>query len=206
MPELTSDGTDPTAIAAQMEAERVAKNAEDGYEGVEDPWLDGGYFTTGDKDLDEQVKAFCDKYSTDGSSASDNAYNTFCNITWSDYDEWAGNQHPHTYDWTVQYAKDFFDRGGNCFSMASAVQWCLRYFGYSDAHAELTYQERQGGGWLDHGLTWVTDIESGEIRMVDSEMSSKGWMMQPHSYNVEILDPTGDWEPRSSAFDRSEMT
>ena len=200
VPELTSSNTDPTAIAASTEAERIEKNEAEGYEGVESPWTKSGYFTTGDKDLDKQVKDFCDKYTTKGKSASDNAYNTFCNITWSDYDEWEGNQYPHVYDWQVDYAKDFFSRGGNCFSMAAAIQWCMRYFGYEDAHAELTYQERQSGGWLDHGLTWLTDPSSGEIKMIDSEMSSKGWMMSPNSYNVEILDPTSNWEPRSSAF------
>jgi hypothetical protein len=200
VPDLTSSGTDPTAIAASMEAKRVEKNQEQGYEGVKSPWTKSGYFTTGDKELDKSVKAFCDKYTTKGKSVSDNAYNTFCNITWSDYDEWEGNQYPHTYDWQVGYAKDFFSRGGNCFSMAAAIQWCMRYFGYADAHAELTYQERQSGGWLDHGLTWLTDSSSGDIKMIDSELSSKGWLMSPNSYNVEILDPTSNWEPRSSAF------
>lgn len=203
--ELTSQGTDPTAIAAQMEADRVAANLAAGYRGVEDPWVEGGLFTTGDAELDELVKAFCDSHSSPDLDFSDNAYNTFCNITWSDYVEWEGNQHPHTYDWTVGYAKDFFTRGGNCFSMAAAIQYCLRYFGYSDAHCELTYQERQSGLWLDHGLTWVTNAKTGEVRMVDSEQAANGWMMAPNSYNVEILDPTGDWEPRSSAYDVSEM-
>lgn len=204
--DLTSDGTDPTAEAAELEAERVAKNEAAGYEGVEDPWTDSGLFSTGDKELDQMVKEFCDSHTTKGQSASENAYNTFCNIYWSDYVEWEGNQHPHTYDWQVGYAKDFFDRGGNCFSMAAAIQWCLRYFGYSDAHAELTYQLRQSGGMLDHGLTWVTDLESGDIKMVDSEAAANGWMMKPNSYTVEILDPTGDWEPRSSAFTMDQMT
>ena len=201
VPDLTKQGTDPTKIAATMQAEREAANLKDGYKGVESPWVDGGYFTTGDKDLDKQVKDFCDKHSSKDKTVDENAYNTFCNITWSDYNEWEGNQYPRTYDWTVDYAKDFFSKGGNCFSMASAIQWCLRYFGYSDAHAELTYQERQSGMWLDHGLTWVTDKKSGEIKMVDSEMAANGWMMKPSSYSVEILDPTSNWEPRSSAFD-----
>ncbi len=201
VPDLTKQGTDPTKIAATMQAEREAANLADGYKGVESPWIDGGYFTSGDKDLDKQVKEFCDKHSSKDKSVDENAYNTFCNITWSDYNEWEGNQYPRTYDWTVDYAKDFFSKGGNCFSMASAIQWCLRYFGYTDAHAELTYQERQSGLWLDHGLTWVTDKKSGEIKMVDSEMAANGWMMKPSSYSVEILDPTSNWEPRSSAFD-----
>ena len=200
VPELTKQGTDPTRIAAEKQAEREAANLANGYQGVKDSWVKGGYFTTGDKELDEMVKSFCDKHSTAGASAAENAQNTFNNITWSDYDEWEGNQYPNTYDWQVGYAKDFFQRGGNCFSMASAIQWCMRYFGYSDAHAELTYQQRQSGGWLDHGLTWLTDTASGEIRMIDSEQATKGWMMKPGSYNVEILDPTSNWEPRSSAF------
>lgn len=206
VPDLTKSGTDPTAIAASMTSDRIRANEAQGYEGVEDPWVTSGRFTTGDKDLDSQVKKFCDAHATKGKSAWDNAYDTFCNITWSDYDEWEGNQHPHTYDWTVNYAKDFFSRGGNCFSMAAAMQWCLRYYGYSDAHAELTYQERQSGGWLDHGLTWVTDPQTGEIHMVDSELSTKGWMLPAGAYNVEVLDPTSDWEPRSSPFTRSEIT
>ena len=200
VPDLTKQGTDPTRIAAEKQAERESANLAHGYRGVEDSWVKGGYFTTGDQELDEMVKAFCDKHSTAGNTAAQNAQNVFNNITWSDYVEWEGNQYPHVYDWQVAYAKDFFERGGNCFSMASAIQWCMRYFGYSDAHAELTYQERQSGGWLDHGLTWLTDVETGEIHMIDSEQASKGWMMKPHAYNVEILDPTSDWEPRSSAF------
>lgn len=179
------------ALEAQRAAEEAAKvrtGAPPGV-GIEDPWVDTGWFTTGDAELDQWIKELCSDNDVD-SASWENAYKTYPKVAWAEYVERDNNQEPIGDDWRLVYAKQFFESGyaGNCYEFAAAVQYMLQYYGYSDAHAEAVLVELQSGGMGDHGLCFVTDRETGRACFVDTSLGLKGWMLDEDAYNYRLND------------------
>ena len=156
-------------------------------EGVEDPWVEGGRFTTGDAELDQMVKTFCDENSNPELSAADNAFNVYCAVVWGEYIESDDNQEPLGPNWDIEYAKQYITAGGgNCYNFCAFNEFVLKYFGYSDATAEPCIVLRQSGDYGDHGLVFVTNIEDGRRCLCDSAYGANGWMVDIDSYTMQV--------------------
>ena len=156
--------------------------------GVEDPWSPTGYFTTGDAELDQLVKNYCDSQAQDGLDAGDNAYYTYLHISWIDYVENDQNQRPWDVegDWRVTYAKQCFtNMTANCYEFAAAIQYIMRYYGYADAIAEPCLVLRQSGNWGDHGLVFLTSLD-GRQCLIDASLSSNGWLLPATSLSYTL--------------------
>lgn len=156
--------------------------------GVASPWTDSGYFTSGDDTLDRYIKEFCDQNSTDGATFDENAYTVNQVVAQSDYVERANNQSPWGTEWSIEYAKQFFEEGnsGNCYNFAAVTQFVLRYFGYSDAEGQPCIVRLQSGDWGDHGLVFVTNKVDGTRCLVDDAMGSNGWMLDINAYDYDV--------------------
>lgn len=156
--------------------------------GVEDPWSPTGYFTTGDAELDQLVKNYCDSQAQDGLDAGDNAYYTYLHISWIDYVENDQNQRPWDIegDWRITYAKQCFtNMTANCYEFAAAIQYIMRYYGYADAIAEPCLVLRQSGNWGDHGLVFLTSLD-GRQCLIDASLSSNGWLLPATSLSYTL--------------------
>ena len=156
--------------------------------GVEDPWSPTGYFTTGDAELDQLVKNYCDSQTQDGLDAGDNAYYTYLHISWIDYVENDQNQRPWDVegDWRITYAKQCFtNMTANCYEFAAAIQYIMRYYGYADAIAEPCLVLRQSGNWGDHGLVFLTSLD-GRQCLIDASLSSNGWLLPASSLSYTL--------------------
>lgn len=156
--------------------------------GVEDPWSPTGYFTTGDAELDQLVKNYCDSQAQDGLDAGDNAYYTYLHISWIDYVENDQNQRPWDVegDWRITYAKQCFtNMTANCYEFAAAIQYIMRYYGYADAIAEPCLVLRQSGNWGDHGLVFLTSLD-GRQCLIDASLSSNGWLLPATSLSYTL--------------------
>lgn len=156
--------------------------------GVEDPWSPTGYFTTGDAELDQLVKSYCDSQAQDGLDAGDNAYYTYLHISWIDYVENDQNQRPWDVegDWRITYAKQCFtNMTANCYEFAAAIQYIMRYYGYADAIAEPCLVLRQSGNWGDHGLVFLTSLD-GRQCLIDASLSSNGWLLPATSLSYTL--------------------
>lgn len=177
------------AAAAAANPQATQEKTASIYEGVDDPWVPGGKFTTGDQELDQMVKEICDEHTTEGDSASDNAFSTWCYVTRLDYIETDYNQNPSGPGWAIEYAKQVYnDKAANCYSFVAMASFCLRYFGYEDAVAEPCVIEKQSGDWGQHGLMFVTNIETGEKCLCDPSKSANGWMLKEDIYNYYVED------------------
>ena len=158
-------------------------------EGVEDPWVDSGYYTSGDKKLDEEVKEFCDTYASVEDSREDAALAMYQALAWADYVERDDAQEPAGPNWRNTYAHQYFENGnsGNCYEFAAALMYCLQYMGYEDAQAEAILILLQSGSWGDHGIVFVTDSD-GNPRMCDTARGTNGYMISANSYNMKVQD------------------
>lgn len=187
-----TEGQAPEQAEASAEASAAAETAEaapaeDAYKGVEDPWVEGGWFTSGNPELDRRLKDFCDSFTEEGATREEAAYLSYLHVSWYEYTEREDNQDPRGPDWSVQYALDqLVNDEGNCYNFSALVEWVLHYFGYEDAIAEPCIIELQGGSWGDHGLTFVT--MDGEEYLIDAARSSLGWKIPRSAYNFEIVD------------------
>lgn len=165
------------------------------YEGVDDPWVEGGKFTTGDAELDRMVKETCDaeygNYTSE--DRAERAYNTFLYITRHDYVErYEGeqyeNQHPQGPDWDKLYAKQFYLADtGNCYEFAAMAQFALRYYGYDDAVGQPCLVKQESGDYGQHGLVFVTN-DAGEPTLCDPSFSANGYMLPGGSYTFMLED------------------
>jgi len=174
-----------TAATASTSAQSAAASSG---EGVESPWTSDGRFSTGDAELDQIIKTFCDERTKKDLSREDNAFNVYCEAVWSDYIERDDNQEPLGADWDIVYAKQFYNEGGgNCYEMAAFVEYLLKYFGYPDAQGEPCHVLRQSGTYGEHGLVFVTDTD-GRKAMCDSSFGANGWMIDADSYTVKVVD------------------
>ena len=150
--------------------------------------MPGGLFTTGDEELDQMVKDFCDGNSTEGASAEENARAVFARCSWAEFVERDNNQQPLGPTWDIEYAKQFFaDLSGNCYDVSAACEYVMKYFGYADAEAEPCYILRQSGQYGDHGLVYVTDFD-GRKCLCDVAFGMNGWMLDADTYTVKLTD------------------
>ena len=184
---------------AAANAESSSKKTTDGAsatsaaDGVEDPWVDTGYFTTGDKKLDKEVKEFCDTYASTDDSREDAALAMYQALAWADYVERDNAQEPAGPNWRNTYAHQYFenDNSGNCYEFAAALMYCLQYMGYEDAKAEAILILLQSGSWGDHGIVFVTD-DNGNPAMCDTARGVDGWMIGTDTYTYKVEDVEND--------------
>lgn len=184
------DVDDVTAVSDVWAYSTTSFNKDAAYNngGVEDPWSPTGYFTTGDAELDQMVKSYCDGQAQDGLDAGDNAYYTYLHISWIDYVENDNNQRPWDVegDWRVTYAKQCFtNMTANCYEFAAAIQYIMRYYGYADAIAEPCLVLKQSGAWGDHGLVFLTSLD-GRQCLIDASLSSNGWLLPAASMTYKL--------------------
>lgn len=194
-----SASTAAVAEISQRAVQRKAAATAPAYQGVEDPWVPGGRFTTGDEELDQFIKEYCDSNSTEGASAAENARNAFMRTTWVDFEERDNNQYPEGPNWDIEYAKQFFyENSGNCFEVVAVDEFVLKYFGYTEAYAEPCYILRQSGEYGDHGLLYVTDFD-GRKCLCDVAFGANGWMLDADIYTVKLIDIGQDKSEHSIA-------
>jgi hypothetical protein len=160
---------------------------------VEDPWVESGYYTSGDKKLDEEVKEFCDAYASTDDSREDAALSMYQALAWADYVERDDAQEPAGPNWRNTYAHQYFENNnsGNCYEFAAALMYCLRYMGYEDAQAEAILILLQSGSWGDHGIVFVTD-DNGNPAMCDTARGIDGWMIGTDTYTYKVEDVEND--------------
>lgn len=157
-------------------------------QGVEDPWVPGGRFTTGDAELDQMVKDWCDSNSRDDLNAADNAFNAYCGAMWAEFVERDDNQYPTGPTWDITYAKQGLSGNGvNCYEQVAVGEYILKYFGYAEAYAEPCFILRQSGEYGDHGLLYVTDMD-GRKCLCDPAFGANGWMLDADVYTVKLMD------------------
>lgn len=171
------------------------------YQGVEDPYTYTGYFTTGNDELDQQVKAFCDSIGDPTLEARDNAKKVFDAIAQkSDYTVRAYADKPGGPEWYRVCGEQYFasakpDEGkagsGDYYDYASAVCWCLRYFGFSDALAVPLTNE--AGTDYGKAVVVVTDI-SDTLCVCDPSRPYDGWMLDAYAQNLVIENIGQDTE------------
>jgi hypothetical protein len=185
----TEASTESSAESGSAAEGAESSSSSQAQEGVVSPWTESGYFSTGDSELDNYVKQFCDEHSTEGATFAENAEATNLVIsTQAGYVERENNQSPWGPDWDVEYAKQFFESGnaGNCYNSAAVTQFILQYFGYSDAEGQPCVVELESGNWGDHGLVFLTDKSTGKRAIVDDALGGNGWMLDIDAYNYDI--------------------
>lgn len=177
---VTGDG------AGQLDI--MAAPAPQAYNGVSDTWLASAVYTTGNKDLDAQVKQFCDALSSNGSTAQENARVVFNTILTSEYDYRAADEQYTGTGWEQAAASHYFSGGdparglggtGDEYEFSAVIMYCLRYFGYSDALAIPVVGET--------ALVVVTD-EYGRSCVCDPRMGESGWMLPRDSYDIVVAN------------------
>lgn len=181
-------GTKPATSSSSQTQQTSSATAASSSEGVEDPWVESKVFTTGDSELDANIKEFCDAATTSGASATENAYKAYLAVAWSSYAERDDNQAPKKSDWAKTYAKQWFASGksGNSYEYAAVTQYVLEYFGYKDAKAEPCIVTQDNGSTEGRGLVLVSDITSGRSCVCDDTLGSNGWMLPADSYKFEV--------------------
>lgn len=192
-PAIDDTTTTPAVVDPQVEA---SSSNIDVYDGVEDPWVASNRFSTGNKDLDVQVKEFCDALTVEGATAQENAQTVYNTIVWSEYEERAEGDKPSGSDWDIAAARHYFDGGtpsegkggtGDVYEFAAAVSFCLRYFGYSDALAIPVLRGTTSTGQTSSALVIVTD-EFGQSCVCDPTLSGNGWMLERGLYDIVVED------------------
>lgn len=206
--ETASDSAAATQTQASSQAASASTSASSSSDpatrtgsetGVEDRWVDTGYFTTGDDELDRLVKEFCDEHSDPNLSAAENAKKVYEQAVWREYVEDGENQEPVGPNWDIEYAKQSFRKGtGNCFEFAACDEFILKYFGYTDVYAEPCFVLMQSGGYGDHGLTFVTDFD-GRKCLCDSSLGANGWLLDADNYTVKLMNVGQDESERNVA-------
>ena len=169
------------------------------YEGVEDPWVESGLFATGNAEIDEWIKAFCDEHSV-SDDPSENAHAAYLALLSEfRYGERVENRHPDYPDWDFDYTLQMIAEGsGNCYNDAAVTQWILRYFGYEDATAQIIFVLLETGDWSDHSSVFVTDVYHGNKPcIVDDALLQEGWMLDADSYVYQIIDIGRELDPDS---------
>lgn len=184
--EESSSSSSANAVASEQASSASA--AVGSGEGVEDPWVESGRFSTGDAELDQLVKNFCDGLSKPELSAEDNAFNAYCQGMWAEFIERDNNQEPMGTSWDITYAKQILTQGGgNCYEQVALGEFILKYFGYEDVYAEPCFILRQSGEYGDHGLLYVTD-KDGRKCLCDPAFGANGWMLDADTYTVQLMD------------------
>ena len=159
-------------------------------EGVEDPWVESGTYTTGDSVLDGEVKAFCDSIADKSKMDQDTALlEVYKGVAWSEYVERAAAQKPSGKNWRIEFARMYYENGcsGNCYEFAAFLSYCMQYLGLSDATAQGVLIEMQAGDWGDHGIVYVTNTDGSKC-LCDTAMGTNGYMLPESTYNIQMQD------------------
>ncbi|MBR3224686.1 MAG: hypothetical protein IKF78_05125 [Atopobiaceae bacterium] len=173
------------------------------YEGLEDKWLTSGRFTTGNAELDQQVKQYCDALTVEGSSARDNASKVYNNIVWSAYEDRGANEEPSGTEWATVAARHYFEGGspadgvggaGDVYDFAAVASYCLRYFGFTDALAVPIVKGNDSTGKMGSALVVVSD-ESGQECVCDPTLAAEGFMLDRSLYNITVDNIGQDLSP-----------
>lgn len=184
---------EPEYVPQDPQVAASSSNVEE-YWGLEDKWLASGVFTTGNKELDVQVKEFCDALTMEGLSAHDNAQTTFNTIVWSGYEERTAEEKPSGADWDKAAARHFFTTGvpaegvggtGDVYEFAAAISYCLRYFGFTDALAVPVLRGTLATGQTSSALVVVTN-EYGMSCVCDPTLLADGWMLDRDLYSIVV--------------------
>lgn len=193
----TSDAQqETTAVENTVASTEAAKEQPDQSSGVEDPWTSTKTFTTGEQELDEKVKAFCDALTLDGNGALENAQNVYNTIVWGSYIDRGEEEKPAGEKWVLACAKEYFNTAvpeegiageGDYYDFAAALCYCLRYFGYSDAIAIPVLVAAESGTTTGSAYCLVSD-ENGYPRLCDPSQGANGWMLDRYSYNILVDD------------------
>lgn len=185
-------------IAAPAEDPQVAASSShvNEYDGLEDKWLASGNFTTGNKELDAQVKAFCDALATEGATPRENAQKAYNTIVWSEYKDRSESERPTGSDWDKAAAHEFFSAGvpeegktgaGDFYEFAAAASFCLRYFGFYDAIALPVVAGSTAAGQSSSALILLSD-EYGQGCVCDPTIAGDGWMLDSDLYDIVVED------------------
>ena len=194
----TVDETTAQSTTAPSEQVLVSSSNPDSYAGLEDKWLASGLFTTGNKELDAQVRDFCDALTVEGSSARDNANSVFNTIVWSQYEERGPNEQPSGTEWTIASARHYFSTAspadgqpgsGDVYDFAAAISFCLRYFGFYDAYAIPIVKGTLATGQTNSALVVVSD-EEGRPCVCDPTLAAEGFMLDRGLYTI-VVDNIG---------------
>ena len=202
MPQTVDAAPVPEATAASDEVLASTSNPKT-YEGLEDKWLASGAFTTGNAELDQQVKQYCDALTVEGSSARDNANNVFNNIVWSPYEQRGENEEPTGTEWATVSARHYFQGGspadgvggsGDVYDFAAVASYCLRYFGFTDALAVPIVKGNNTTGKVGGALVVVSD-ENGQECVCDPSLAAEGFMLDRSLYNITVANIGQDLSP-----------
>lgn len=158
--------------------------------GVEDPWVESGYYTTGDTVLDGEVKAFCDAIADKSKMDQDTALlEVYKGVAWAEYVERDSAQKPAGKNWRTEFARMYYenDCSGNCYEFAAFLSYCLQYLGLSDAKAEGVFILMEDGDWGDHGIVFVTNTDGSKC-LCDTARGTDGWMLPESTYNIQMQD------------------
>ena len=191
-PVATPEDTEAQNLEAAAGSED-ANAASNVYNGVESPYTYSGYFSTGNDELDLQVKTFCDAIADPTLEARDNAQRVFEKIVQSqNYTMRSASDKPGGPEWYLVCAEQYFasatpDQGlpgsGDYYDYAAAISYCLRYFGFSDALA-VPLTDATGTSF-GQAVVVVTDV-SGTSCVCDPSKPYAGWMLDSYSQNLIV--------------------
>lgn len=197
MPPPVEQGVDEPKAATVQDAQVAASSSNtEAYTGVEDRWTPEGVFMSGDKELDEQVKAFCDALTVEGAAVGDNARTAYNKIIWSNFAERSVSETPTGSTWAIAAARHYFSSGnpaageggsGDVYDFAAATCYCLRYFGFYDAIAVPVLRGTAESGQSSSALVLVSD-ENGIGRVCDPTLAGDGWMLDRDLYDIVVED------------------
>lgn len=188
---------DSSSAEMQVVQGDEAVQASPEYQGVDDPWTTSKYFTTGDKNLDEKVKRFCDDLTEDGATASSNAQTVFNNLMWNYSYSDQGQNKPAGPEWDIACARDFLNRyeaagglGGEAdyYELAAVTSFCLRYFGFTDALAVPVVLSASGSSDGYETAYCLVTSEMGAACICDPTLGANGWMLDRYSYTFMVDD------------------
>ena len=170
-----------------------ANAASNVYNGVESPYTYSGYFSTGNDELDLQIKTFCDAIADPTLEARDNAKKVFEKIAQnSTYVMRSMSDLPGGPEWYLVCAEQYFasatpDQGlpgsGDYYDYAAAISYCLKYFGFSDALA-IPLTDTTGTSYGQAAVI-VTDV-SGTPCICDPSKPYAGWMLDSYTQNLTV--------------------
>lgn len=189
MPPVVEEPVEEPVAAQDPQVAASSSHVEE-YTGVDDHWVPEGKFTTGNRELDAEVKAFCDALTVQGSTPRANAQVAYNTIVWSDFRDRTEAEMPSGPDWDKAAAHQFFSSGtpeegkggsGDVYEYAAAACYCLRYFGFYDAQTIPVVGYSTTSGDMGSALVFVSD-EYGQGCVCDPSLSGDGWMLDRDLY------------------------
>lgn len=198
MPPPVAQANEEPQVSAEQEAQVAASSSHpEAYNGVEDKWVPEGVFTTGNRELDQQVKQFCDALTVEGASVRENAHTAYNTIVWSNYEDRSADEAPTGNDWAINAAQHFFSTGdpekgisgtGDVYEFAAAVGFCMRYFGFYDAITVPVIGSVSSGSSSGGGALVLVSDEYGQPCVCDPQLTGDGWMLDRELYDIVVDD------------------